>query len=319
MGTDWMNYHDNFMKALENQQSGMELGFQFYTNLIRTLTDSYTIYLLITSIFIYVGIFYTIFKYTKYSFLSIFYLTMCLTWYSGSLRQMLAIVFFTISIKFLIDRKLFKFLLFVFIGATFHTTILAFLPIYWLYGITFITYIFIFLSLFIISSLSGTILIQLDTIIQYFNPGKTIENRVGGGLEGSNPLLGFSRKILTTFGYYYFYNKTYIKTRGSKFYTDLSFLFYVCCLSILFYFLGTYYLEHLSSRLDIYSGIICASIFIGKIEYFLQTYSLKILNILFYLFILFLCIIYYSRLEYMDLFHPYSSIFYNYNLRRFLY
>ena len=173
--------------------------------------------------------------------------------------------------------------------------------------------------MFIISSLSGKILIQLDTIIQIFNPGKTIEDRVGGGLEGSSPLLGFSRKILTTLGYYYFYNKTFNKTNGSNFFIDLSFLFYVCCLSILFYFLGTYYLEHLSSRLDIYSGIICASIFIGKIEYFLHTYSLKLLNIIFFLFISFLCIIYYSRLEYMDLFHPYSSIFYNFNLHRYLY
>ena len=56
MGVDWTNYFSYFSKAHVYDQPGFEYGFILYTSIIRNLTDNYSVYLLITTAFIYIGI-----------------------------------------------------------------------------------------------------------------------------------------------------------------------------------------------------------------------------------------------------------------------
>ena len=99
MGTDWESYFDAFAYSQEQIPVGFELGFAYYMKLIRTFTDNYSIFLIITTAFFYTGIFYQVFKLTNKSYLSIFFLLGTITWYSGALRQMIACVFFLFLIN----------------------------------------------------------------------------------------------------------------------------------------------------------------------------------------------------------------------------
>ncbi len=317
MGTDWQNYYDYFLKSDQYDQAGMEIGFKLYTSTIRFFTENYSVYLLITTALIYIGIFYPVFRITGYKFMPIFYLTGCIPWYSGSLRQMMASIFFTMALCLIYKRKLLFFLIVMLTGATFHTTILVFIPIYWLYGISTTTFVIVLVSLFLVSTLIGSFLSRIDQLIQLFNPGKSIEERFGGNeLKNTNPIFGFLRKIITTVGYIWFWSKSkkqaYIKEEKDR----MLFFLYITTLSIFLYFLGSFYLEHVSSRLDIYSGIISAAVLIGLLEKELINQKSKTL-LLGFTFVLLL--IFYARLEYTSLFHPYSSIFYNYDYKREFY
>ena len=316
MGTDWINYYNHFLNSNTSDQPGMEIGFKLYTSLFKDLTDNYSIYLFITTAFIYVGIFYNIFKLTNYSLFSISFLAGHIPWYSGSLRQMIACVFFTVSLKYLLERKFTYFLLAMLIGSTFHISIITFLPTYFLYGLSLTTFLILFTLIFFISSLVGSYLSTLDQIIQIMNPGKSIADKFGGEeLKNTNPVLGFSRKIITSSIYYYFYI-IFRKAHKGHVNKKIDFFIYMTSFSILLYFLGAYYIENLSSRLDIYTGILCASVLFGILDIELKNQKKRLLLALF---LLFMISIFYFKLEFMDLFHPYSSIFYNYDFERNLY
>ena len=312
-GNDWQNYFNSFNNVLDIHTPGFEFGFTYYEILIRSFTSNYSIFLLITSFIIYIGIFYNIFKMTNYSFISIFYLTGLIPWYAGSMRQIMASLFFILSFKYIFTRKLLKFSIVIFLGGLFHSSILPFYFIYFLYGST-IFYYFLSAFILIIISISFKFLIpQIDAIISIVSDGRSIESRGGGTLDTSNPFLGFARKIFTIFSSFFFLTSVkdtvLIKNK-------ISFFFYLSCYSLIFYFIGTYFISHVSSRLDIYTSIIILSIFFGLVE------SITISKLkLFYLFIFItlLLLIFYSRLEYLELFHPYKSIFYNTNYQRDLF
>ncbi len=317
MGTDWFSYYNYFQIANNYFSPRFEPGFMLYTRLIRSFTENYSVYLLITTSAIYIGIFYTVFKITKFSLLSLFFLTGTIPWYSGSLRQLMASIFFTIALKAVIERKLKYYIILMLLGITFHVTNLAFLPMYWLYGMTTSMFLTIFVSLFAILSLMELKYSYFDILIHIFDPGKSIENRIGGTLAESHPAFGLLRKVLTLIGYIYFWNRSKLFSNKDKpDQAKVKFFLYMTSFSVAFYIIGTYYISLFSSRLDIYTGIICASVLTGLLE---TSFKSKQTRVLLFVFVLILVIIFYSRLQMMDLFHPYSSIFYNINYHRALY
>ncbi len=317
-GADWQNYYEGFNNALEKSPPGFEIGFIYYTWAIRNLTDNYSIYLLITSAIIYIGIFYTIFRITSFSFISLFFLTSHIPWYSGSMRQILALVFFVLSLKYVWNKNLFRFLLFMYSGLLFHSTMLPFFLIYWMFGASLFTFAFLGLFLILASSIIIIFITQIDFLINIGSGGHGIEDRIGGSLELSSPILGLGRKISTiALNFFFFKYSTQNELHKNRIELDkLKFFLYLSSFSLIFYIVGTFFITHVSSRLDIYTGIICLAIFIGLIEH--QVKSRKHMLYLF-IFVIFLCLISYSRLEFMDLFHPYKSIFYNTDYKRELY
>ena len=317
-GTDWQNYHDAFANMLERGQPGFEIGFVLYTWIIRNLTDDYSIYLFITTAIIYIGIFYAIFRITNYSFISILYLTSVIPWYSGSLRQMMASVFFITALTFVYKKKLLKFLATMTIGALFHSTIFPFFIIYWLFGASFFSFTVLGLLLIVSSSIITFFIEKIDLLINLVKPGTSFQNRVGGNLDESSPAFGLIRKVLTVSLNFVFFKYAIIKTlfNDRMELNKIKFFLYLSSFSLIFYIVGTFFITHVSSRLDIYTGIICLAIFLGLMEKHIR--SRKHLLYL-YVFVVFLCVIFYMRLGYLDLFHPYKSIFYNIDYKRDLY
>lgn len=317
MGTDWLSYNDCFNKANLYDQPGMEPGFMLYTRFIKYFTDNYSTYLFLTTASIYIGIFYSVFKITNYSLLSVFYLTGSIPWYSGSLRQMMASIFFTLALNAVIERKLKKYFILMVTGVLFHVTNIAFMPMYWLFGVSINIFLFIYIFLFVIAGVIGTKFKNLDLLLQMVNPNKSIIGRIGGSLADSNPELGFIRKGITVTGYFYFWKRLKLPNNQDKSkLITINFFLYMTSFTLMFYYIGTYFISMVSSRLDIYTGLISASVLIGLLE---TSYISKQSKILLFTFVVFLLGVIYSRLAFMDLFHPYSSIFYNYEYHRDLY
>ena len=317
MGVDWINYFKLFNNADVYDFPGFEPGYRLYTKIFRSVTSSYSVYLFITTAFIYITIFYTVIKITNFSFLSLFYLAAIIPWWSGSIRQMIALSFFTLALKAIFKKKKVKFIVFILTALMFHTSAIVFLPIYWLYGQSLVILLFIFFFLLFLSSYSQNLIEFLDFITQTYNYNRSYERYLGGNAQGSNPTLGFLRKTVNLMASIYFiYIANTSKNLKTVLWNKIKFTFFLSSLSIIFYYVGTYHIENVSSRLDLYAGTISFAILIGLLEKF---YYKKSNKMLLYFFTLFLVVVYYLKLEHMSLFHPYSSIFYNYNYNRNLF
>ena len=312
MGTDWRSYYNLFTKN-ENFYF-MEPGYQYYVEFIRKFTDNYSVFLLITDTLTIGGILSLIFEYTKKNYLSVFYATGTLLWYAGSLRQMLALLILTYAIRFIIKRKFIFYLILVIISTFFHKTSLFYIAIYFAYNLSLGLIAVILLSLFFITP---HIIFLYDLVLNFFysNNGLGFRLYKPEDENSSNYYLGFTRKILT-FSIIYFIYKKWVSVFDWK--EERVFKFYIkmLILSIYFYLVGTFYIVFVSSRMDIFPAFICTPILIGLIDNRLTKNYQRIILLLI---VLIFNLIFYTRLEYMDLFHPYSSIFYNFDLSRELY
>ena len=311
-GTDWENYKYSFDNALDIKFN-FEIGYILYIYLFRSITDNYSIFLLTTSLIFYSIIFYKVFIFSNKNFYSIFFLIGTLPWYSGAIRQMISLIFFLFAIEFCIKRNYFKFLIFVFIGITFHSLMVLNIFIYFIFDLSMFSFFVIFFFIFLILFTFKTYVIQLQLILDILRPEKSYEKYLSGGSSSSgsnNFILGILRKFYT-------YLTLFIFDKKYKFHNSVfNYFFHLSLFSILSYIIGIYLIAGFSSRADIYYGIISTAILIGLIDNKIKS---KFNKVLFFIFILSLLIINYYRLEYLDLFHPYKSIFYNQNYFRDLY
>ncbi len=314
MGTDWIGYYGYFIGDNPSLRKIFDPGFVLFTDFIKFFTDNYSVYLLSISLITFVGIFYGVFLITGKNFLAIFYLVGTLPWYMGSLRQMIACVFFVWALKAIVDREPLKYIVLMIIGISFHATLMVFLLTYIIFGISTISYILLYLAILIVIPFTANLMYILQIITNFYGLKRDFLEFIGGAQENANPILGFTRKILTISGLFIFSiiagssnQIDYYKWQKIKFFLALS------SLSIVFYYIGTYHILHVASRVDLYVSLIATSILIGLID---SSISIKTNRFVFYLFVLSLVVVFYSRLLWMDLFHPYSSIFYNYDLHR---
>ena len=313
MGTDWTNYLNNFQNIQIRWTPGFEFGFQYYTHLISLFTENYSVYFVITSFLFYFGVYYSSYKISGNSFITFFLLFATITWYSGGMRQMLACALFVISLKYIVNRNLKYFLIISFFGLSFHLTFIVLIPFYFLYGTSNRRYFFILSIIFITSFFLYPIIEQFANVFNFFNPGKDLTERFDGGLNTS-PIFGFGRRIITLIPIVYFYSIRKDIRENKK----IRFFFHLSIFSLVIYYLGFNYIGMLASRLNIYFEIISTAIFLGLIQSKLENKRNKVLLIFF---CYFLAILHYSRLADwgMSLYHPYSSIFYNFDLNRILF
>lgn len=315
-GTDWQNYHDGFID-FDGSIPGFEIGFNIYLGIFRTLTSNYSIFLLVTTAFVYFNILRSIYLLTNRSILSILFVIGFLPWYSGALRQMMALAFFTLGVTQLLSGKKRNFYFLMGVASTFHLTSLPFIFLPYFHGISIFVVIIILLILIGFVSLFSSYFILLNTIFSVLSENKAIDDRLISSVENSNFILGFIRKIINIVVPLYLYLKIRVKVKGLNVKDEKNLAFLINCtlISAFFYVIGTFYIEHVSSRLDIYVGIVLYSILIGYLEGRLN----KNFKYLLFIFVLFLIFVNYSRLQYIDLFHPYKSIFYNNDYIRNLY
>ena len=107
------------------------------TKLCALLGVNRTAFLFLMAIIIYVPIFITIYKYSSKPYISILtYFAFGLFGYSlGIFRQMIAISIILCGIKFIENRKFWKYLIIILFAMTFHKTALLALVLYFLYPI----------------------------------------------------------------------------------------------------------------------------------------------------------------------------------------
>lgn len=157
-GTDWEVYFDYFNSETKIGEHYFEIGYQILNNIVRYFTDNYNILLTIIALFIAL-IAYIIARYSNFPLLALvgFYSLMFVVFLGGN-RQAIAIALSIFSLRFIINRKLFKFLSVIFLASLFHFSVWLFTPVYFLAKKRFSSY-FLF-SLCIVSLILGQLSLQ---------------------------------------------------------------------------------------------------------------------------------------------------------------
>src|SRR5574344_221881 len=126
-GTDWIPYN-TFFEGLTIKygidDSEFDIGYVLLNYVIRILTDSYTIYLVIYAVSFYLLFFFSIFKLSKLPFVSLLLFYMITVPYLGMNRQFISMALFSVGLVFLTKNKKMYFLLIILLGLFFHKTIL---------------------------------------------------------------------------------------------------------------------------------------------------------------------------------------------------
>lgn len=145
IGTDFFSYekmyydvtnYNNIIQSLIN--NSVEPGWIILNYLVKLLFGNNVKYIFVVSSFlILLFSFAAIYKYRNRLNISVAILIFMCTMYNPSfnvIRQILAISILLFAIKYIEDKKVFKFLFFVLLAGSFHYSALIFIPIYWLLG-----------------------------------------------------------------------------------------------------------------------------------------------------------------------------------------
>lgn len=130
LGWDWYFYYPSFMKGTYTY----EKGYMFFSRLIGGIYKNYSFYQSVMA-FIDLSVFYWFFKkYCKYPIITfaIFLSIQGLQMEVELLRNMKSIIFFLISFQFIEKRKIIPYMFLNFVGCTFHTSSLIYLPMYFI-------------------------------------------------------------------------------------------------------------------------------------------------------------------------------------------
>lgn len=144
--------HYNTNSSIKN----LEIGFAAINKIVGLFTKDYVYLLMVVALITIISIFFCLRKNTKCFGLSIFLFIIIGLYFESmcAVRQFLAIPFFIISLKYIYQKKFYKYLLCLLFGSLFHTSILFLIPLYFLYDIklNFTKVLFIFIFLWIGSS-----------------------------------------------------------------------------------------------------------------------------------------------------------------------
>ena len=132
MATDWDKYYVFFQNCLTDNPEKLEPGYVFFSKVVRSITDSYTIFLVLFAIFEYSVISWFCRKFTPYPLVALWTFYFLFVPYMGMNRQFLSMLFCLISVKFIIDRSFLKFLICILMAFQFHKSCIMFIPAYFL-------------------------------------------------------------------------------------------------------------------------------------------------------------------------------------------
>lgn len=131
-GTDWENYYNAFNRCLTHSLENFEVGYVLLMQLFRIFTDEYTVFLLFHATFVYTLISYVIWKYSPIPILSLLFLYGFMLPLLGMNRQYMSLAICVFSVYFIFQRKLFSFLLCIFLSFLFHKSSIFFVAAYFL-------------------------------------------------------------------------------------------------------------------------------------------------------------------------------------------
>ena len=133
-GTDWENYISFFNSSLEwGNESEFEWGFARSNEFIKIIFDNYSILLFFFGLILFSFQSAAILKFSPYPVTSLLFLWSTVFANVFFVRQSLATVILFFSIKYIKEKKLFKFLFMIFIAMLFHRTSLVFILAWWIF------------------------------------------------------------------------------------------------------------------------------------------------------------------------------------------
>lgn len=177
IGPDWLNYWNAFEKSsitpYENlpalsEYASMEVGYLYFNKMVSSIGlgyASFTLILAFLSIYLKAN---AMFRYCGYVFLGLLMYMVIFYFYGDQVqvRQGLAMGFTTYSVRYIIERKLYYFLLFFLLAFLIHKSSIIFIFAYWVVNIKFNRNLILsIVSLAIIANYTG-LHTSIDNLIQ---------------------------------------------------------------------------------------------------------------------------------------------------------
>lgn len=316
-GTDWFPYFNNFSETtsyqvvLINVLLGYEIGYGFFVYAIRTLTDNYSVFLVVHAVVYY----FLIFKANK--FLSPFPFLSLLLFYTstmgilGSNRQLIALGICFFSLQYIIDKKPLKFFLLVFTAFLFHTSALLFLAYYFLnrdFKKYYIVLVIVLAFLIGKSSLPNYLFASFGNFL-----GETASNKVELYTdrelsETSLSVIGLIRRLIFFFIFFLNYDKIVQKFPTYR----LLFNGFAVGLAIYFMFSSSFII--LVGRGGYYFNIMECFLLASQLLLFKSSKERSYLLLFFFVYAY--LIFYQSISEYPHLFIPYKGVYINTSFER---
>ena len=319
-GTDWDSYLLHFEQI--NNFSDVffaiihfEPGYTFFVLVVKSVWNSYTVFLVVHALVYYALIFSAFKKLSPYLFISllIFYATSMGV--LGSNRQLIALGICLYSLRYVIDKNAIKFFILIACASLIHITAVIFIIYYflnkdikqlWLFAILIVSFVIGKTSLpFLLFDFVGNNIFGMASTkaLRY------IQIAEDDLLNNSLSVLGFIKRLLFIGLFIYNYKFLTSKLR----YYKLIFNGYLVGLVI--YFLFSSSLLILVNR---------GSLYFATMEVFLLASQFLILknkyNKVIFLIVLFIIVLYLffqSIAGYADLFIPYKGIFINEEFQRY--
>ncbi|MFC5711447.1 EpsG family protein [Thalassorhabdus alkalitolerans] len=136
IGTDYYNYLAIYNRAKDNIESRIEWGYYAINSVVASLGGSAQVAFFIIGLIMFSFLYLAIRHYNNILSPGLAMFVFMLMYYQMSfntIRQVITMTIVLYSIRFIQERKLFKFLFIIFIASSFHNSAWIFLPIYFLY------------------------------------------------------------------------------------------------------------------------------------------------------------------------------------------
>lgn len=275
MGSDWLSYQEwyenifpklewnNFYKQIQGLE-GLEVGYVLLNLIFFHLGFSYEIFIgTVLSICSFI-ILKFIQKESKNHYLAFYFFLIngfLVALLEPVFRQLIALTFFIIAIKYLKERKIYKYTFIILVASLFHKSAFLLLPLYFVKHIRFTMKKFLLLTFFskiVLNIFLGIIFLILPKYANYLNSERYMLR------DGS------LRMYIIYFYYIFILFNIY---RGAK--KNENYTFGLTSLYIIVYFLATYF--PIIKRFDLYLlPFISISIsYVGEINLFGKKNSVK--------------------------------------------
>lgn len=307
IGTDWSHYYNFFING-DNEH--MDYGYELFNKIIHIISDSYTTFLLAFAFATYIVIYRLVKRYSINPLMSlcIYYCTMlCLL---GCNRQIAAMLVVILSVKYIIERKLYSFILCIAVAVLFHKTALVFLPAYFLANVKYDKKLAISISVgcFIIGI---THLVNKIPFIEYIalldkmsNSSSGYDIYVDAEVTGVSIVGSLKRLVFILFA---IYAKEKVKDRNYSIFV----LFYTIGSCLYLAFNGSL-LQLFASRGTLYYNIFECLVIPTAIYYFPltkpQKKALWFMFFIFYIYIMWRDVNYYALADGVDIYNPYKCV-----------
>lgn len=187
VGTDSETYVTLFNESTSTGsfviKEDIEIGYQVLEYIISALTNNYFWLFLITGFIVVFCYLITIRNLSNNYYLSIFFfITLgAYTFFFNGLRQGIAIALFTLSLPYLLNKKIIPYLIICLLATSFHNSALAAIPFYFIVNLR-INIIYKIIATFLVSIFSSSVLIKFMASTNERYEGYTSVSEDAGGM-----------------------------------------------------------------------------------------------------------------------------------------